>query len=156
MKRLVDVPLMGGIHVSGTHSFTETRWREAILFFVFGILSERREVLRNPMISFFGHVIKLERSLVYLEGYRLSEDVVGIPDNENITDLIGMGRGVVIHTTHHLEPNTAVVFLTLIKFAKCSKVRVLLINFGGTVWFRLQKGEKRGELEVRSNLPVRK
>ncbi|MBI2594641.1 MAG: hypothetical protein HYW38_00010, partial [Candidatus Colwellbacteria bacterium] len=67
------------IQVSGSPSqeFPEARWREAILFYLFGVWADRQSVTYRPKISFGDITLRLD--LAEGEYYAYGTPTEGIP-----------------------------------------------------------------------------
>ena len=53
---------MNYIQISGLQEFPESRWREAILFYLFGIWANRQSVTYRPKINFGDITLRLDPS----------------------------------------------------------------------------------------------
>jgi len=122
------------IQVGGLFSFPESRWREAILFFLFGIWSGKPEVVGRPKIIFGDLTLRLDAEAEEYFAYGRSY--------ESLPLLIAS-----LLSKKHLSvgPRQAEVEQGLIRFAKNNRIKLLTIHAqGGQGIVYLWKKERRG------------
>ena len=60
------------LQVSGSECFSEHRWREAVLYYLFGIWGDKQEVTYRPKISFGNVTLRLDLSTAEYYAYGVS------------------------------------------------------------------------------------
>lgn len=122
------------IMVAGYKGFPESRWREAILYFVFEKLKGNRIIERCPEISFGRIVLGFDekKKKYFVRNTNKNEDEV-----PNI-----FGSESVIYMEN---PEECEVEIKLLKFVKDSKIRVISIFTSKGCWITLWKKHEKGE-----------
>ena len=122
------------IQVSGHTIFPGYRWREAILYYLFGIWGDRLEVTYRPKISFGGVTLRLNvGARAYFAYGEHSGDCGGISAETEML-IVGCGQDEVEQG--------------LIRFVKNDRIRVLVIGLPLRGIINLRKKERRGEYNV--------
>ncbi|QQG46101.1 MAG: hypothetical protein HYY55_04025 [Candidatus Niyogibacteria bacterium] len=113
VARLAGV-ISNGIQVSGLSSqeFPESRWREAILFFLFGIWSDRQSVVHRPKINFGDFTLRLD----YYNGEYYAYGYAEVPQEPP-----ALGPDDLVETSGR----QADVEVALIRFVKNDRIRQL-------------------------------
>lgn len=120
------------LQVSGIFEFPESRWREAILFYLFGIWSEKLEVCDRAKITFGTVTLRLDdRNSEYYAYGRPHEVYPHQLFRDEETNSIGCEQVIVEYG--------------LIHFVKSNRIKVLLINFPDGGQLQLWKKERRGQ-----------
>jgi hypothetical protein len=117
------------LQVSGLRCFPENRWREAILYYLFGIWGNKKEVTYRPKINLGGVTLRLDHCVDAYYAYGFSEE-------EYSRDGLGIGELSVGYQRLEVENG-------LIRFVKDDTIRALFINFanGGRlcIWKKSQR-----------------
>lgn len=124
------------IQVSGlvSQEFPGSRWREAILFYLFGIWSDRQSVTYRPKISFGNVVLRLDPNGEYCAYGVAGDDIRDVPSVlEDAHQSVGCAQ--------------AEVEIALVRFVKNDRIKVLTITFG-LGFLSLWKAQRRGEYGV--------
>src|SRR4051812_20900676 len=112
--------------------FPESRWREAILHFLFGIWGNDPIVMGNPQITFGEMTLRLDKKERKYYGFGHFG-----PDGERPIELIDRR----IHTF----PDQREVEIGLVRFVKDPDVPMITIQLDKAGWLHLWKVERRGE-----------
>lgn len=129
------------LQISGWTNFSENRWREAILFYLFGIWSEKEDVVYRPKIHFGTMCLCFDEDAGRYFAYGAS------PDWEVPQDL---GGGLLITEGCGRDE----VEMSLVRFVKNDRIRILVISFGGGRYLRLWKDpERRGKYGCHGTVP---
>lgn len=131
------------IQISGRTNFPEWRWREAILFYLFGIWSNNNDVTYRPKVHFGDICLRLDRSSGEYYAYGHAEGVrEDVPPLEEY-DVVEMSG------------KQAEVEVALIRFVKDDRVRQLQLHFPAiydpkmhTTTLVLWKKTRRGEYGI--------
>lgn len=129
------------LQVSGIKSFDENRWREAILYYLFGMWSGKEEVTYRPKILFGQMCLRLDPGSNQYFAYGAS------PNWDVPQDLRG---GLII--TQGCDRDE--VEISLVRFVKNDRIRILVISLGNDQYFRLWKKDRRGEYGCNGNVPL--
>lgn len=116
------------IQVFGLNVFPENRWRNAILHFLFGMWSETEAAMTRPKISFKGFTLRFDSELNRFVAYKNAGHV---EDTTLETFLGETGNAELMETEHVLElqaPSWQEAEIALMRFVKCSRIRVLAIG----------------------------
>ncbi len=129
------------IQVSGFTCFPESRWREAILYYLFGIWGNRSDVTYRPKISFGDIWLRLDSSNGRYYAYGHEETFEQVPP---------LGSDDLIVTSDEQVK----VEVALIRFVKNDRIKQLRLRFpaksGDTCTLVLWKKTRRGEYGVAS------
>jgi len=120
------------IQVSGLTDFPEARWREAILYYLFGIWSNNDKVAYRPKIMFNDLTLRLNRGAGTYYAYGRLE-VPEKPPRTNGDEMLKVD-----------DPNQCDVEIGLIRFVKNSQIKMLVLNLqpGSLVlWKKTRRGE---------------
>lgn len=126
------------IQVSGlvSQEFPESRWREAILFYLFGIWSSRQSVTYRPKISFGDITLRLDQLGGEYYAYGVAGDIHDVP---SVSEDARLGCG----------GQQAEVELALVRFVKNERIRMLTLKLdSGLLCF--WKKQRRGEYGMAS------
>lgn len=121
------------LQVSGLETFTQNRWREAILYYLFGVWGNLDKVMYRPKIYMGGLALRLdpraESYYAYGKGCSRERDIPVVKPE---------ARLIASHSQFEVEG-------ALIRFVKNNAIRVLEIQLesGGRVW--IWKTSRRGE-----------
>ena len=120
-----------GIQISGLEDFDPSRWREAILYYLFGVWGNKQEVMYRPKIMFGNITLRLDTgsSSYYAYGSSTSETAPHVPPEAHL--IVGCGQGEVEQA--------------LIRFVKNDAIKVLTIAVPNHGRFCLWKKAARGE-----------
>ena len=133
--------LFRDIQVSGLTNFSESRWREAILYYLFGIWGNRSDVTYRPKISFGDIWLRLHSSNGRYYAYGHEEIFEPVP---------ALGNDDLVETSDE----QARVEVALIRFVKNDKIKQLRLRFpsvsNDTCVLVLWKKTRRGEYGVAS------
>lgn len=123
------------IQVSGLVNFPEWRWREAILYYLFGIWGEKQEVMSRPKLIFGDVTLRLDLEVGQYFAY-------------------GRDAGEVSYRLHSEEeiidagPDQVEVEQALIRFVKNDRKRLLVLHLKGGGSLSLWKKQRRGEYGI--------
>ena len=122
------------IQVSGLTLFPMNRWREAILYYLFGVWGNRDNVMYRPKINFAGVSLRLDpvRRQYYLYGR---------PEVADVVPVMVDGEWRVLDSQDEVETG-------LIRFVKNDEIKKFTIQFRDRSILILWKKEKRGEYGV--------
>jgi len=126
-----QLPVGGDIQVAGGKCFTANRWREAILYYLFGIWSGDETVLNRPKINFGRFQLRLDESG---ESYYA----------------VGESGGVIVsfHESRCLRVGwkKAEVEVALVRFLKDNKIKKLTIDLeqGQMVFWKTDRRAEYG------------
>ena len=123
--------VVGNIQVSGAQCFDGSRWREAILYYLFGMWKNDTAVTHRPKIAFGDIMLRLIGDSYVL---------YGISTDDSARAPIVDGKMVITNG----EQNDVEVGLA--RFVKDNSIRQLAISLGDGGSLILSKGESRGEL----------
>lgn len=129
-------PLIDDIQVSGSRCFEAKQWREAILYYLFGVWSDDKSVTYRPKISLGEATLRLVGDEYVVYG-------ISTPDSEfapNVTKSLVVTSG---------KQND--VEVALIRFVKDNQIRQLGLSLGDHGSIILSKTPVRGELLVWAN-----
>ncbi len=131
------------IQVSGLLWFPEHRWREAILYYLFGIWENREEVMYRPKIHLGGITLRLNPSTGTYYAY-------GTSDDEECGPWVGENGEELVVSCHQLE-----VEIGLIRFVKNDSIRTLLIRLedGGEICLWKTRRRSRFGIDCRG-IPI--
>ncbi|MCX6784240.1 MAG: hypothetical protein NT141_04245 [candidate division WWE3 bacterium] len=120
------------LQVSGLTCFPETKWREAVLFYLFGLWGGKHEVTYRPKISFGNVTLRLDRSIGAYYAYGKSSEILPIFEEEQ-TIIVDAGK-------------QADVEVALVRFVKDSQIRLIVINLPITtssvaIWKKQRRGQ---------------
>ncbi len=124
--------LSKGIQVSGRQNYEENRWREAILYYLFGVWGNLQEVMYRPKIMFGGITLRLNSngSEYYAYGPPTEEPPPIVKSPEEHLDL--------------LDEDQWGVEIALIRFVKNNQIRQLTLRFRYgelRLWKKSQRGQ---------------
>ena len=143
VKRLLGV-LSQDLQVSGLTEFPEARWREAILFYLFGIWSNKDKVVYRPKIAFGDITLRLDLrdGEYYAHGHAESPEY---------PPAVKLEQGLIETTGLKAEVEVA-----LIRFVKDNRIKLLRLqlpasNHGQLVLWKKAKRSEYGYAGV--NLP---
>jgi len=124
------------IQVSGITCFPQERWREAILFYLFGLWANKEIVAYRPKIAFGTIVLRLDESRGEYYAYGRNQDGECPPFLLPIKEELVVG------------PAQEQVEIGLVRFVKNDRIRRLAIKSAnsGLIW--LWKQTKRGQYRV--------
>jgi len=141
MKNYVSLNADRSLQISGNRTFEENRWREAILFYLFGIWSGKEDVTYRPKIHFGMMCLRLDPDTGQYFAYGASPDWE-IPQDLGGELLITDGCG-----KYEVE-------VSLARFVKNDRVRMLVISFGDGQFLRLWKDpDRRGKYGCNGTVP---
>lgn len=122
------------IQVSGNRCFPVNEWRNAILYYLFGVWGNKDYVMYRPKMNFAGVSLRLdpERRCYYLQGRMHVADVVPV---------MADGERIVLDSQDEVETG-------LVRFVKDESIKKLTIQFRDGSQFFLWKKERRGEYGV--------
>ncbi len=125
------------IQVSGRTGFPGSRWREAVLFYLFGIWGNREDVTYRPKIHFGDICLRLDRQSKEYYAYGHAE----VPELTPITSS---------EETLFVRSGQNEVEIGLIRFVKDNRIKKLVLSLGpgGACQLLLWKKEKRSEYGV--------
>ena len=103
------------IQVSGLEGFPESRWREAILFYLFGIWSGRESVTYRPKLCFGDITLRLDRQNGEYYAYGHAEVPQDVPP---------LGPDDLVETSGR----QAAVEVALIRFVKDNRIKQLRLG----------------------------
>ncbi len=112
--------------------FPEERWREAILYYLFGVWSGDESVTGRPKII-FGEVT------LRLDPQRCEHFVYGKGSDYDFATATGPGEHLVV------DPAQKDVELGLVRFVKDDRIKKLSIAWSTTVRLSLYKTKRRGQ-----------
>ena len=118
------------IQVSGIRCFPMNEWRNAILYFLFGMWGNKNNVTYRPKINFGGVSLRLDLVTGKYYAYGTA------PDTEPLTFT---GRELVT------VDDKSEVEVSLIRFVKNEDIKRLTIVFPNQMMLRIWKKERRGE-----------
>ncbi len=118
------------IQVSGLTLFPMNRWREAILHYLFGVWSNKNNVMCRPKINFGGVSLRLDLGTRRYYAYGTA------PDAEPPTFT---GREIIT------IDDQSEVEVALIRFVKNDEIKRMTIVFRNHMWLYIWKTERRGE-----------
>lgn len=138
VQRLCGI-ITNDLQVSGVHEFPENRWREAILFYLFGVWGDKHDVMYRPKIAFGDITLRLDCSQGTYYAYgtpheRLPPWCYELKAEEKLW--VGDGK-------------QADVEVALIRFVKDNRIKLLTLQLPdskGSIF--LWKKPRRGEYGV--------
>lgn len=140
------------IQVSGRENFPERRWREAILYYLFGSWSGNSDVTYRPKIIFGSLTLRLDpengKYFAYGRG-------TGWPSDMDAVDAIRLSLDPRFKGIHIIcSDRAADVERGLIRFVKNNRIKYLRIDIEtgkeGVKFVFLWKKERRGEYGIAS------
>jgi hypothetical protein len=139
VARRVFAEFRRNIQVSGRTDFPESRWREAILFYLFGVWGNRDNVTYRPKIHFGDITLRLNRQSGEYYAYGHAEAPEPSPSLRDSDELVSVSSG-----------KQEEVEVALIRFVKNNRIKQLHLHFpelrGG--FLVLWKKDKRSEYGV--------
>lgn len=129
------------IQVNGMTCFPQNRWREGILYYLFGIWSDKVEVTYRPKIHFGFACLRLS------PGERQYYAYGKCPDTEKPSF---PEEGVLTVSWEQTEVEQG-----LIRFVKNEAIKMLVVTLKNHRQFCLWKKERRGEYGCWANIPIR-
>lgn len=137
LVRGVSGVVSNDIQVSGlvSQEFPESRWREAILFYLFGIWSGRQSVMYRPKISFGSVTLRLDSDEGKYEAY-------GTPPEELTSTLrFRADEKLFVDTGRQADVEVA-----LVRFVKNDQIKLLILWLPQLrVFFTLWKKSRRSQ-----------
>lgn len=129
------------LQVSGLKTFEENRWREAILYYLFGMWGDKDNVTYRPKIRFGSMSLSLNTitNRYYAYGRSLNWEVPPFKGDEIL--IIG-----------GCDQNE--VDIGLARFVKNDRIRIIVIPFGNDQFLRLWKTDRRGEYGCHGHVPT--
>jgi hypothetical protein len=143
------------IQVSGLDCFPESRWREAVLHYLFGVWSNNQQVMYRPKISFDGIVLRLDPTTQTYYAYGQAQHSASRRAWHALLDRWDRKcSGEILE----VSCNKNEVEVALIRFVKDNQISNLTIHFRRvSASFSLCKTTRRGEYIVSGNeLPTMK
>jgi hypothetical protein len=104
----------------GTKSFPERRWREALLYYLFGIWGEREDVMSNPLIELGGVTIRLNTNA---GEYHADGTSIESLEDPHLSGEFSFNEVLLIGYEQELVENA------LVRFVKNNRIRVLHIEW---------------------------
>lgn len=125
---------LGGLQVSGLTNFSEERWREAILHFLFGVWGNKYEVMYRPKICFGQLTLRLDPDDREYFAYGLSRDdeLPDFPSKDRDSEFV-------------VGCSQTEVEQGLIRFVKNDQIKKLTIALRNHGTLVLWKKERRGQ-----------
>ena len=122
--------------------FPQERWREAILSYLFGLWTNKSEVVYRPKIAFGTIVLRLDQSKGAYYAYGKNQEGEQAPYfNDEEVLIVG--------------PKQEEVEIGLVRFVKNDRIRRITITSDNSGFVRLWKKARRGEYGVMSyNIPI--
>lgn|GEM_PF-1906780 len=124
------------IQVSGFTNFPESRWREAILFYLFGMWGNRDNVTYRPKIMFGDITLRLDRQdgEYYAYGHERVREEIPPLDSDDLVETSGKQEAVEV---------------ALIRFVKDDRIRQLRLRLPSVsddvatlvLWKKARRGE---------------
>lgn len=135
---LIFVSVARDIQVSGRTDFSESRWREAILFYLFGMWSGNEDVTYRPKIHFGDICLRLDQR-------NGDGDYYAYGHQEVREDVPALGSDDLVETSG----KQAEVEVALIRFVKDDRIRQLRFCFPSVsnnintlfLWKKKRRGE---------------
>jgi len=126
--------LYSGIQVSGYTNFPESRWREAILFYLFGMWGNRERVTYRPKISFGDITLRLGDGEYYAYGHERVREEIPPLDSDDLVETSGKQTEVEV---------------ALIRFVKDDRIKQLRLRLPSVsddvatlvLWKKTRRGE---------------
>lgn len=122
------------IQVSGLDCFPESRWREAILSYLFGVWSGRQGVMYRPKLYFSGITLRLGNGEYYAYGQSTDQDQ--IPS-------CNIDQSVVERSEE--KEKIEVALMRFVKNDRIKQLHLLFPSMSDTSSFVLWKKKGRGE-----------
>lgn len=119
------------IQVGGWTHFPESRWREAILFYLFGVWADKEDVISRPKIIFGNVTLRLDLDAREYFAYGCSHDEQLPSFPKEATLMVGCSQDEVEQG--------------LIRFVKNDRIKFLAICLPCQGRVELWKKEKRGQ-----------
>lgn len=122
------------IQVSGYTNFPESRWREAILFYLFGMWGNRERVTYRPKISFGDITLRLGDGEYYAYGHAQVPENIPPLDSDDLVETSGKQTEVEV---------------ALIRFVKDERIKQLRLRLPSVsddvatlvLWKKARRGE---------------
>lgn len=122
---------LGDLQISGLECFSELRWREAILYYLFGVWGNQNRVMYRPKIMFGLLTLRLDPDCEDYYAYgHARDDKLPLFDPKNALVVTA---------------NQSAVELGLIRFVKNDQIKALCIVFRDLSAMWLWKKERRGQ-----------
>lgn len=128
------------IQISGQTNFAANRWREAILYYLFGVWGDKSEVMYRPKIHLGPITLRLNPSA---ETY-YAHAVPLLPEDELNLSLFSSEEMISV------GPRQTEVETGLIRFVKNGRIKLITIHLDNGGLLRLWKGNRRGDLFLQS------
>lgn len=128
------------IQVSGYTNFPESRWREAILFYLFGMWGNRERVTYRPKVSFGDITLRLDRQTEYGKGEYYAYGHADVPE-----DIPPLGLEDYLVETSGKQCEVEVALIRFVKDERFRQLRLHLPSVSSTATLILWKKVRRGE-----------